>query len=220
MLVIAALGPDEGRAALREVARWALRNGRHPAALELGCGAPAPAGPTAPDASSSAGAPGVPWASVPCGPERIRAEPSEVIAEFLERLRRHETASDLLIVRIPPRSRMILMRAALLAGGIILPLDDSEDVLHEAYRLSREVMENFIDLALWPVTTRPRALERYLAIMRDFLGIRPRPFEMAEDPAILDDLPGAPEEGFIAAMLSPDDASPPSPLLQTGFLPV
>jgi hypothetical protein len=224
MQVIAALGPDEGRAALRAVARWGVRHGRRPAALDLGCGARAPGdtrspGPAAPrgDTVKPAGS-GVPWASLPCGPERMRAEPPEVIAALLARLRHHETAADLLIVRIPPRPRMTLMRAALLAGGVILPLDDSEEVQQEACRLSREVVENFIDLTLWPVTEHPRALERYLATMRDFLGTEPRPLEMSTGPAILDNLPGAPEEGFIAALLCLDGVSPPSPLLHAGML--
>lgn len=224
MLVIAGLGADEGRTALRAVAGWGLRNGKRPAALELACGAPAPETDApetdTPDDRPAPDTPRLPLASLPSGPERLQVESPEVVAEVLERLRRYESASDLLLVRIPPRHRMVLMRAALLAGGIILPLDDSDSVLHEAFGLSREVMENFVDLALWPFSDRPQALERYLAMMQDFLGAHPRALDarMAEGAAFLDALPGAPEEGFLAALLAPDETPPPARLLQTGFL--
>ena len=222
MLVIAALGADEGRAALRAAARWGLGNGRRPAALELGCGNLAPEGearegrgdPMEPDA------PRLPVACVPGGPERLGLEPPGIVAELLERLRRHESASDLLLVRIPPRSRMLLTQAAFLAGGLILPLDDSDAVLHEAFGLSREVVETFVDLALWPFSDRPRALERYLAMMQESLGVRPRTLDagLAEGPAFLDKLPGAPAEGFLPVLLTSDHFTPPGRLLQTGFL--
>lgn len=222
MLVIAALGAEEGRAALRAAARWGLSEGRRPAALELGCASPAPEGeareargdPMEPDAHR------LPLACVPCGPERLGLEPPEIVAGLLERLRRHESASDLLLVRIPPRSRALLMQAAFLAGGLILPLDDSDAVLHEAFGLSREVAETFVDLALWPFSERPRAVERYLAMMQEFQGVRPRALdaELAEGSAFLDKLPGAPEEGFLPALLTSDPSPPPGQLLQTGFL--
>lgn len=222
MLVIAALGAEEGRAALRAAGRWALSHGRRPAALELGCGSLAPEG----DAREGRGdpmdadAPRLPLACVPCGPERLGLEPPEIVAELLERLRRHESASDLLLVRIPPRSRVLLMQAAFLAGGLILPLDGSDAVLHEAFGVSREVVESFVDLALWPFSDRPRALERYLAMMQESLGARPRSLdaELAEGPAFLDRLPGAPEEGFLPVLLTSKQSPPPGRLLQTGFL--
>jgi len=222
MLVIAALGAEEGRAALRAAARWGFSEGRRPAALELGCGSLVPQGeareargdPLQPDA------PRLPLACVPCGPERLGLEPPEIVAGLLERLRRHESASDLLLVRIPPRSRALLMQAAFLAGGLILPLDDSDAVLHEAFGLSLEVAETFVDLALWPFSERPRAVERYLAMMQEFQGVRPRSLdaELAEGSAFLDKLPGAPEEGFLPALLTSDPSPPPGQLLQTGFL--
>jgi hypothetical protein len=150
----------------------------------------------------------------------LRLEPPEVVAELLERLRRHEMASDLLLVRIPPRHRTVLMRAAFLAGRIIVPLDDSDRVLDEAFRLSREIVDSFLDLALWPFADRPQALERYMAMVRDFLGVRPQAFDadMDEAAALLDRLPGAPDEGFLTALVTPDEAAPPVQLLQTGFL--
>ena len=151
----------------------------------------------------------IPWARVPCGYERMRPEPREAIPGFLTRLRRHETAADLLIVRILPRPRMVLMRAALLGGGVVLPLDGSDEVRDEACRLSREVIENYVDLSLWPVTDDRRALERYRAALRDFPGARPCPLETSSGPSVLDGLPGAPEEGFLPALLRLEDASPP-----------
>lgn len=219
MLVIAGLGEDRGRAALRAAARWGIRIGKRPAVVELACGESAPhrerrTGPPATDK------PRLPFASLPYGPERLRAEAPEVIVELLERLRRHESACDLLLVRIPARRRMVLMRAALLAGGIIVPLDESGNVLHEALHLSREIVESFLDLVLWPFSSRPRELGRYMEMMRDFVGIQPRPFEeaMEEGASALDGLQGAPEEGFLAAILAPDEDRPPSRLLQTGYL--
>jgi hypothetical protein len=219
MLVIAGLGADEGSSALCAVARWGLRNGRHPATMELGCAASAPVedangGPPAPQASR------LPLASVPCGPEHLRVQSPEVVAELIGRLQRHESASDLLLLRIPLRHRTVLLRAALLAGGIILPLDDSDAVLYEAFQISREVTEYFVDLAVWPLTDQPRALERFLTMTRDFLGVEPRPFAaaMTEGTVVLDHLPGAPEEGFLAALLALDATPVPTQLLQTGFL--
>jgi hypothetical protein len=58
-------------------------------------------------------------------------------------------------------------------------------------------------------------------MMRESWGALPRPLdaELAEGPAFLDRLPGAPEAGFLPALIS-SDISPPLPghLLQTGFL--
>jgi len=226
MLVIAALGEDGGDAALRTVARWALAIGRRPAALDLVRGGRASNGGgtgTAGGVPSEgrAGATAVlPWAGLPGGPERLRVEPPEVVAELIERLRQHEIASDLLLVLMPPGARLLLMRAALLSGGIVLPLDDSADALEEACRLSREVLENFVDLDLWPFADDPVALQRYLEAMQEFPGARPCPLEieMGRGRAIIDRLHGAPAEGFLAALLAPDDAPPPPHLLQTGFL--
>jgi hypothetical protein len=139
MLVIAALGADEGRAALIAAARWGLGSGRRPAALDLGCGSVAPEGGAREGGGGAIepDAPRLPLACVPCGLERLGLERAEIVAELLERLRRHEWACDLLLVRIPPRSRVLLMQAAFLAGGLVLPLDDSDTVLREAFSLSR-----------------------------------------------------------------------------------
>jgi hypothetical protein len=221
MLVIAGLGSGEGRTALRAAARWGLRAGRRPAVLELGC-AEIPAGdePPGEQPREDGDAARLPLASVPCAPERLRGEPPDSVAELVDGLRRHESASDLLLVRIPPRHRALLLRGALLAGGIVLPLDGTDGVLHAAFRLSQEVLENFVDLALWPFPVPSGALERYLSMMQDFLGMRPRPLgaEMEGGAAFLDRLPPAPEEGFVAALLSSDRSPPPARLLQTGYL--
>lgn len=219
MLVIAGLGADEGKGAVCEVARWGLRHGRHPATLEVGCATSAPVEDAA-DGPAAPQAPRLPMASVPCGPEHLRVQSPEVVAELIGRLQRHESASDLLLLRTPPRHRTVLLRAALLAGGIILPLEDSDAVLYEAFQIAREVTEYFVDLAVWPFTDQPRALDRFLTTTRDVLGVEPRPFTaaMTEGAAVLENLPGAPEEGFLAGILALDTTPAPTQLLRTGFL--
>jgi len=41
---------------------------------------------------------------------------------------------------------------------------------------------------------------------------------MGRGPEIIDRLRGAPGEGFLTALLDPDEVPPPPQLLQTGFL--
>jgi hypothetical protein len=205
MLVLAALGHDAGFEARATLARQALALGRRPAALDVACEQPPPADRARSDLA-------IPLASIPCGPERLRREPAEVVGALKQRLRRHEAAADLLIVRIPPSCRMALMRAAFLSGGLVVPLDHSHEVLHEALRLSREVTENFMELPVWPYSRDAGTLERYQSMMREFLTTEARPLEVDND--TLDDLNPSPEEGFLTAMLSTDSAKPPPRLLQ------
>jgi hypothetical protein len=211
MLVLAALGPGQGYNARRTLARQALRLGRRPAAIDIACDKP-------PAESASPAGHSIPLASIPCGLERLRGEPAEVVGALLQRLRKHEAAADLLIVRIPPVHRMALMRAAFLAGGLVLPLEDSHALLHGALRLSREVTENFMDLPVWPHTRDAGTLERYQAMMRDFLETEPRPFDANAE--TLDGLNAPPEEGFLAAILAADSSKPPPQLLQLASLTV
>jgi hypothetical protein len=221
LLVIAGLGVDAGGAALRSAGLWATRLGRHPAVFELGRS----------ERRQSEGGesirelprgPRVPVARVPCGPERLKEEPPEVVLAVMERLRRHESASDLLLVRIPASHRMTLMRAAFLAGGLVLPLDDSDETLDAAFRISREALESFLELSIWPFATTPATLDRYLAMTLDFLKVRPTPF----DPARLDlgnaleTLSPAPEEGFLTALLAPGSPALPAELIQIDSMPL
>lgn len=219
MLVIAGLGSDEGCDARRFAALWGLQNGRHPAALDIACG-DGPFERQAGHDSARAAGPSVPLASIPCGLERLREEPSEGLAALLERLRRHETAADLLIVRISPRHKMALMRAAFLAGGLILPVENTYSVLYEAFQLSREALENFLDLALWPFPRDEAALLRYQSMMRDFLDVEPAPFEHAGESssAPLDRLSPAPDEGFLVSLVDPETTAPPAQLMRVGAL--
>ena len=205
MLVLAALGHDAGFDARAALARRALDLGRRPAALDIACEQPVQAAGACSNLS-------IPLASIPCGPERLRGEPAEVVGALMQRLRRHEAAADLLLVRIPPACRMALMRAAFLSGGLVVPLEDSHDVLHEALRLSREATENFMDLPVWPHSRDAGTLERYQSMMREFLSTDPLPF--AVDNEALDDLNPPPEEGFLAALLTTDSSKPPPRLLQ------
>jgi hypothetical protein len=211
MLVLAALGPGEGAEARATIARQALQFGRRPAAIDIAC----EASPL--DAHGAAGH-AIPLASIPCGPERLRGEPAEVVGALLQRLRRHEAAADLLIVRIPPVHRMALMRAAFLAGGLIVPLEDSHEVLHEALRLSREAAENFMELPVWPQARDAGTLDRYQAMTKDFLQRETKPFNANAE--ALENLNSAPEEGFLAAMLAAGSSKPPTRLLQLTSLTI
>jgi len=217
MLVIAGLGADEGDEARRALARWALQQGRRPAALDIGCTAAATrAGAEArlPEWSS------IPLLSVPSAPQRLRDEPAEVLAALLERLRRHESSADLLLVRVSPRFRMALMRAAFLAGGLIVPVTNSYDTLYEAFQLARQALESFLDLALWPHSSDPAAVSRFRAMVRDVLAkeITPLEDDEAGTRGALGRLAAPPEAGFLVSLIDPDTPSPPVELLQVGSL--
>jgi len=216
MLVIAGLGPDQGDEARRALARWALREGRRPAALDIGCAAvPCVArGPGAPEPAS------IPLLSLPSAPERLRNEPAEVLASLLERMRRHESSSDLLVVRIAPCYRMALMRAAFLAGGLVVPVTNSYDLLYEAFQLARQALEAFLDLALWPHSPDEAAVARFRAMVREVLAEEIRPLEESADgaAAALARLSAPPEPGFLVSLVDPDTPGPPAELLQVGSL--
>jgi hypothetical protein len=219
MLVIAALGSDAGDDARRSITRWALRSGRHPAALDIGCAEQLP-DPIAPGDVVPVEGPHIPLANLPAAPERLREEPAEVLAAALEQLRRLERSADLLIVRIAPRFRMALMRAAFLAGGLVVPVQDSYEVLYEAFQISREVLESFLDLAVWPAAADHASLQRYQAMMREVLDAESLP--LAEDAGqsapLFDRLSAPPEEGFLVSLVDPDTLNPPTQLLQLGSL--
>jgi hypothetical protein len=119
------------------------------------------------------------------------------------------------VVRIPVRYRMTVARAAFLGGGLILPIDDSDRTLDEAFRLSREIVESFSGLTLWPFAPARAMLERYLAMARDFLRVEPVPLDRdgLELEPMLGSLPEPPGEGFAAALLTPGVAPPPAPEL-------
>jgi hypothetical protein len=212
MVALAAIGPGEGSDAQRALARWAVRQGLHPAAIDLACAEQ--------EAESSLAVTRCPLASLPYGPERFKEEMPEVVSALLARLRKLEAEADLLIVRIPPSHRMTLMRAAFIAGGLVVPLEDSYDLLHEALRLSKEVMENFLDLPIWPYAEDGAVLERYQAMVREFLDLEPHPFSLVEGESAdaLEQLSSPPQEGFLAALLTSDLADPPPELLRIGSL--
>jgi hypothetical protein len=219
MLVIAALGSDAGDDVRRSITRWALRSGRHPAALDIGCADELPE-PAAPGDVAPVEGPRIPLANLPSAPERLREEPAEVLAAALEQLRRLECSADLMIVRIAPRFRMALMRAAFLAGGLVVPVQDSYEVLYEAFQISREVLESFLDLTVWPAAADRASLQRYQAMMREVLDTECRPLadEGVESSVLLDSLIAPPEEGFLASLIDPDRLNPPPQLLQLGSL--
>jgi hypothetical protein len=200
MLALAALGADEGRDALRSIALWAVEHGRRPGVLDLCC--EDASGADTPPAKSVCS---IPRASIPDGVGQFRAQRPDARAAVVEHLRRHESASDLLIVRIPPRHRIALMQAAFLTGGLVLPIDGSDEVFYEASNVLREVSEYFDGVAVWPYPCAREGLERFRAMARDFLALDVQPLDV-EDPnavAILGLLSPAPEEGFVAALLEP-----------------
>lgn len=215
MLVVAGLGMDGGDAALRSAGLWATQLGRQPAVVELSW----TASPNADEREATRGpASGtrVPVARIPCGPQRLKEESPEVVAAVVERLRRHESTANLLLVRTPGRYRMTLMRAAFLAGGMVVPLDDSDETLDAAFRISREALESFLELAIWPFATTPTALDRYLKMMLDFVKATPTPFDPArlDFGAALETLSTPPDEGFLTALLAPGSPAPPAELIQ------
>lgn len=218
MLVIAGLGPDEGDEARRALARWALERGRRPAALDIGCSGDA--GQRATENSRASERSSIPLLSLPSAPERLRNEPAELLASLLERLRRHESSSDLLLVRVSPSCHMALMRAAFLAGGLIVPVTNSYDLLYQAFQLARQALESFLDLALWPHSSDPVAVARFRAMVREVLAEEIAPLgEDAEGAAgALDRLAAPPEPGFLVSLIDPDNPVPPAELLKVGSL--
>lgn len=220
-LVIAGVGADGGAWALRAACRWLHRSGRTVAALDLDASPPLGA-PSARPGPYGAAPELVPIARVPAGPVGIRAADPPTRAAVLERLLRHESAAEVLIARIPARHRMTLMRAAFLAGGLVVPLDGSERALSDAFAVSRQARESFLELSLRPCCRDAPALRRYLEIMRQFVGAEPRPLDFEEeDPEIvLGRLSALPGEGFAAALLAPDTPAPPTGLLELGTIVV
>lgn len=218
MLVIA--GTSSGMAAdsIRAVVNWALSNSRLPAVLDLEVGAEG----GKPEVSAEPDRAGVPLAVVPCGLERLQAERPEIVAPVLERLRRHEVESDLLVVHIPVRYRMVLVRAAFLAGGLVVPLDGTEAGLSRAYGLTREIQQSFHEIRIWPLPVDRAALEKFSSMTRDFLGIEAVPLgERSEKPAgLLEGLPGPPEEGFLTAVLGCGENRPSGHLLRIGRMEI
>jgi hypothetical protein len=201
MLALAALGDDEGRGALRSITLWAIAQGRHPAVLDL-CGEEAAGTGTAP----AQGGHDIPLASIPGGVEQLRARSDGARTAVLEQLRRQEAAADLLIVRIPPGHRFTLMQAAFITGGLVVPLDGSDEALHEAWNALREIRECFEGVAVWPYPSTRDGLDRFRGMARGFLDLDVQPLDV-EDPeavAILDRLSPPPEEGFVAALLARD----------------
>jgi hypothetical protein len=219
MLVVAGLGADGGDAALRSAGLWAAQLGRRPAVVELSWSDPS-RGKTGTQTHGPVSETRVPVARISCGPERLKEEAPEVVAAVVERLRRHEAASDLLLIRSPARYRMALMRAAFLAGGLVLPLDESDATLDEAFRISREALESFLELPIWPFAAAPTPLDRYLSMAQDFLKVTPTPFDPArlDLGAALEALAAPPEEGFLTALLAPGSPAPPAELIQIGSM--
>ena len=212
MIVVAGMGPDGGAAALRSAAQWAGLLGRRVAISDC----TVPAGP-ADDLARQAGCePGLPRARLSCAPDRLAFMRADVVAAVLDRLRRHERSSNLLLLRVPLRERVSLMRAVFLGRGLVLPLDDSEAGLHDAVELSRDVVQSFSEVTLWPFSDDSRALRHYADAMREIGETRVLPFDPGKlDLArALDALPAPPEEGFLTALLLPARADVPAELLR------
>ena len=212
MIVVAGTGADGGGAALRSAAQWALLLGRRVAIADCCAGA---GGAESPPRTADA-EPGLRRARLSCPPDRLAAMRADVVAAVLDRLRRHERSSDLLLFRVPLRERVALMRAVFLGRGLVLPLDDSESGLRDAVDLALDVVRSFSDVALWPYSDSARVLARFGDEQRAIDGERVVPFDPGrlDLERALDGLPGPPDEGFVAATLLPAPADVPAELLR------
>jgi hypothetical protein len=208
MLAVAGLAGVGESPVLRCAAQWAAVLGRRPSITDLSCPEGGPGGLEDPDARVAAGDVCVPRARVPCGPERIRREPAETALALLHRLRRHEASSDLVIVGIPARERPALMRAAFLAGAIVVPVGESEAALDEALEITREVLQSFHEVTVWPFSTCGIAMERYLRMAREHDAARVLPFDPGHRDlaAAFEELREPPPEGFLVGLLAPEPA--------------
>ena len=217
MIVVAGMGRDGGLAALRAAAQWAVLLARRVALSE--CFASADNG----DSMAPAGTSDLvlPRVRVCCAPERLALMRADVVAAVLEQVRRHERSADLLLVRVPLGERLGLMRAVFLGRALVLPLD--ETTVGDAVELSRDVVQSFSDVTLWPYAEGSRLLRRFTEALRSELpGTRALPFDPSRldlAPA-LESLPGPPEEGFLSAVLLPAAAGVPPELLRFDSLPL
>jgi hypothetical protein len=220
MVAVAGLGADATAAAVRSAAQWATVLGRHPSITDLSC--VEPEDPAREEPRSPIGGGRVARARVPCGLERIRREPAEVSVALLGRLRRHERASDLVIVSIPARERLALMRAAFLAGAIVMPVDGSGADLDEALDVTREVLRNFLEVSVWPFATCARNMERFLKAAGEHDRARILPFDPGHRDlgAAFDGLRDAPREGFLVGLLAPEPATLSEELLRIDSVPL
>lgn len=215
MLTVAALGVGQGDVALQSAGQWATVLGKLPSITDF-CSREHRVSDCSGDEQTPIGDGRVSRASLPCAPERIRGLPVEVALAVFEELRRHESASDLLIVRIPVRERRTLMRATLLSGAVVVPLEESEADFHEAVEISREILRSFLEISIWPFSSSPRRMERYLATIHEQCSTRIVPFDPGhlDLATALDDLPDPPKEGFLSGLLAPRPTSLPAELLR------
>jgi len=215
MLTVAALGVDQGDAALRSAGQWATVLGRLPSITDF-CRRERNLPDRSGDERTPTGDGRVSRASLPCAPERIRGLPVEVALAVFEKLCRHESASELLIVRIPGRDRRTLMRATLLSGAVVVPVEESEVDFQEAVEIAREILRSFLDISIWPFSSNPRSMKRYLATIHQHCSTRIVPFDPGhlDLAAALDDLREPPHEGFLAGLLAPQPTSLPADILQ------
>jgi hypothetical protein len=222
LLVVAGVGDDDGTAALRSAAQWALLVGRRPSIVDLvERDRPAAASGADPQAAT-AGSDGVARAHIARDPESWRHEPAGLVIAALERLKRLESGSDLVLARVPGAERKTLVRAALLSGAIVLPVGESDAVPGQTLRLHREIATHLPGVKIWIYSDRPRALEHYLSLSSELGGVRSSRFDPAElDLAqALDGLEGPPDEGFISAVLAPAQPALPEEMLRLDLFPL
>jgi hypothetical protein len=203
MLVIAGLGPSAGLEALEALARWGVEGGRKVAVVDFDP-TPRPLAAARAAREVPAGGTSVPLASVPCGLDRLRHEDPGSLAAVAERLRRLESAADLLLVRVSASDRKALARAAFLAGGLIVPLDGGDAAVHAAFHVSRELAESFPGISLVPFAADPEALDLFTGMARDFLGVAGDSIEGEGAPLdeVLRSLAAPPPEGFLSALIA------------------
>jgi len=120
------------------------------------------------------------------------------------------------IVGIPAHERLALMRAAFLSRAVVVPVGESDAALDEALEITREVLQSFLEVEVWPFSTCAGALDRYLRMSREHDAARVLPFDPGHRDlaAAFDGLRAPPPEGFLVGLLAPEPVSLSADLLR------
>ena len=86
----------------------------------------------------------------------------------------------------------------------------------EALEITREIVQSFLEVSVWPFSRSSRSVDRFLGEARDRSTTRIVPFDPGhlDLAAAIDGLRDSPEEGFLVGLLAPEPASLPAELLK------